>query len=343
MLRRKSSAFTLVELLVVIAIVGTLIALLLPAVQRARESSRRSSCLNHLKQVALATHQFEDRYRHYLSLFEEMPYQQRLSENGERFTTWAVFLLSDMEHQAIYDEYAKGTIPSPKQFVDSYFCPSDSGKVRSGSSCSYVANAGWENTVKSQKPANGPFLNRIYDPKAAVIEGHWKDGRDHTLAFSERSDGAGYDRLGWDGLNSHPNDRKLDPIDHGKVDGEKDRLWWPVFAWQSAPTKVNLINGPPPSAYLPCPPHCEDCNPEKDTERIIGAKCDNDVTLELRSQMTKPSSEHSGGVNVAFGSGRAMFLRETIDYDIFRAMMTLADKNSDSPRKDLVLDDSVYQ
>jgi len=48
-------------------------------------------------------------------------------------------------------------------------------------------------------------------------------------------------------------------------------------------------------------------------------------------------------VNVAFGSGRAMFLRETIDYDTFRAMMTLADKNSDSPRKDLVLDDSVYQ
>jgi prepilin-type N-terminal cleavage/methylation domain-containing protein len=343
MLRRKPSAFTLVELLVVIAIVGTLIALLLPAVQRARESSRRSSCLNHLKQVALATHQFEDRYRHYLSLFEELPYQQRLSENGERFTTWAVFLLPDMEHQAIYDEYAKGIIPSPKQFVDSYLCPSDSGKTRSGSSCSYVANAGWGNTVNSQKPANGPFLNRIYDTKAAVIEGHWKDGRDHTLAFSERTDGAGYDRLGWDGLTGIPNDRKIDPVNHGKVDAELDRTWWPVFVWQSAPVKANLNNGPPPHVVIPCPNHCDDCVTEKGTERYIGSKCDDEWSRQLRSQMAHPSSEHNGGVNVAFGSGRAMFVRDTIDYDIFRAMMTLADKNSDSPRKDLVLDDSVYQ
>jgi prepilin-type N-terminal cleavage/methylation domain-containing protein len=343
MLGRKSSAFTLVELLVVIAIVGVLVALLLPAVQRARESSRRSTCVNNLKQIALATQQLENRIRRYPGLYDELAYQQRLSDISERFTTWAVLILPDMEHQTIYDEYAKGIIPSPKLFVDSYLCPSDSGKSRSGSAASYVANAGWEHTVKFQKPANGPFLNRIYDTKAAVMDGHWKDGRDHTLAFSERTDGFGYDRMGWDGMNSNPNDRKMDPIDHGKVDPEKDREWWPMFAWQTAPTKVNLINGPPPSAYLPCPPYCEDCSPEKDTERHIGAKCDKDITREIRSQMTKPSSEHSGGVNVAFGSGRAMFLRETIDYDVFRAMMTLADAHSDSPRRDIIVDDTVYQ
>jgi prepilin-type N-terminal cleavage/methylation domain-containing protein len=99
----KRPAFTLVELLVVIAIIGVLVALLLPAVQAAREAARRTKCSNNNRQLGLATHNYHD-------TFNVLPLgvlQNNLAlEFGYPRLTWAIHLYPFIEQKAIYDRFA---------------------------------------------------------------------------------------------------------------------------------------------------------------------------------------------------------------------------------------------
>jgi prepilin-type N-terminal cleavage/methylation domain-containing protein/prepilin-type processing-associated H-X9-DG protein len=131
--RRPNSlakAFTLVELLVVIAIIGVLVALLLPAVQAARESSRRVSCQNHLHQVGLAI-------QNYLARHNQFPAGKKYSGPRHLPTSksmgWSAFLLSDLEQgQALGQIDFKVAMSDPKnlpitsKIVPIYLCPSAS-------------------------------------------------------------------------------------------------------------------------------------------------------------------------------------------------------------------------
>jgi prepilin-type N-terminal cleavage/methylation domain-containing protein len=99
--KRRMRGFTLVELLVVIAIIGVLVALLLPAVQQARESSRRTQCANNLKQMGLAIHSFHDAYN-------QVPYSRL-----DTYETWAVLLLPYIEQPALFSQWVM-----TKQYYD---------------------------------------------------------------------------------------------------------------------------------------------------------------------------------------------------------------------------------
>jgi len=119
-------AFTLVELLVVIAIIGVLVALLLPAVQMARESARRTQCSNHLKQLGLAAQNFND-VRGWLP-------PTRVSNDStsttQNWLTWAVIMLPYVEQQNYYTQwdvtkaYELHPAQVTRQSVPVYFCPS---------------------------------------------------------------------------------------------------------------------------------------------------------------------------------------------------------------------------
>lgn len=124
--RPRGRAFTLVELLVVIAIIGVLVALLLPAVQQARESARRTQCSNHAKQLGLAAHNFHD-IRNWL------PPSRVSNDNtdaNQNWVTWAVLMMPYVEQQNFYTQwditmaYELHNAQVTKQAVPVYFCPS---------------------------------------------------------------------------------------------------------------------------------------------------------------------------------------------------------------------------
>jgi len=98
-MNRQKSGFTLVELLVVIAIIGVLVALLLPAVQQAREAARRMQCTNNLKQLALACHNFSDTYGTFPPGIEYDP----AGSQNDAIWGWNAFLLPFIEENSMYE------------------------------------------------------------------------------------------------------------------------------------------------------------------------------------------------------------------------------------------------
>src|SRR6476659_6069087 len=101
---RRPCGFTLVELLVVIAIIGVLVALLLPAVQQARESARRTQCLNHLKQMALAVQNYSDTHT-VLPPGHIIPRDRKGADGHKTIAPWQVLILPYVEQKALFDIY----------------------------------------------------------------------------------------------------------------------------------------------------------------------------------------------------------------------------------------------
>jgi prepilin-type N-terminal cleavage/methylation domain-containing protein len=190
-----SVGFTLIELLVVIAIIAVLIALLLPAVQSAREAARRAQCVNNLKQIGLAMH-------NYHTSFGTFPMGSSLGPYDLMNDTWAwndwsahALLLGYMEQNPLYNSVNFSIPPvawnGPGDAtqaantalltrIASFLCPSD-GKAGKSYINSYCGSMGSSIGYTTQSRSSGLF---------AMVTGHSiqdvTDGTSNTVAFSER-------------------------------------------------------------------------------------------------------------------------------------------------------------
>ncbi len=181
--------FTLVELLVVITIIGLLMALLLPAVQSAREAARRTACANNLRQIGLAMENYHSQYICYpTGGLEWRPAETAAYKNRKNYA-WSVFLLPFLEQEALYQ-----SIDFNKPFDDPanaqaaatilpvYLCPSmgRSSLLRQGRGATDFGGINGTRRVAQNNPPNGVMVYDKYFQAA-----HIRDGLSNTLAVAE--------------------------------------------------------------------------------------------------------------------------------------------------------------
>ena len=192
----QRNAFTLVELLVVIAIIGVLVAMLLPAVQQARESARLTSCKNNLKQFGVAMHNYETARKHLPTGYE---YEYSAGGNTKGFS-WGTLLLPLIEEPAIYDQldftkplYHADNLLARETHLPTFLCPTDTisptGYVEMGpgerfAMACYAANFGPPDLDATQEQRAGVFSRNSRTRLAEIT-----DGLSKTLMLGERQNG----------------------------------------------------------------------------------------------------------------------------------------------------------
>lgn len=297
---RSPSGFTLLEVVVVIGILGLLLALLLPAVQRARESARRVSCQNNLKQFGVALHAFVDAHGTFPSSNMPESAYWRLLPYFER---------KDLQEAARLAEIGQG--PSVKNWhVPSFGCPSDpvvwSVMSKSGSS-SYFFSVG--SRFRLWTPMNGFRKKSNLDIRPSEIS----DGLSQTVAMSERLNHdigrpapevmAKQPRRYFFWTETRYSDRGDEPR---AIDDCRSRRTT-TFPQTYGVWAVNLHNHSGYDHILP--PNHPGCynGPE-------------DFGIEQDLFLIPASSEHPGGVNSLLADGAVRFVSESIDGEVWQAL-----------------------
>jgi prepilin-type N-terminal cleavage/methylation domain-containing protein/prepilin-type processing-associated H-X9-DG protein len=291
-----SAGFTLIELLVVIAVIAVLIGLLLPAVQSAREAARRAQCVNNLKQIGLALHNYEGALRTfppgYVSNFDA-----RGNDTGPGWG-WAAMLLPQFEQTSVFNALNFSlAIESPANLtgrlplVNPFLCPSDNVQPSwpavdrdqaTGASVREICRVASSNFVGMYGTGEpGPDGEGVFFRNSRVGLRDITDGASQTILVGERSH-----RLG-------------------------------EATWVGSVTGAILFptDGDNIGRYVP----------ETSPGMVLGHAGEGHGPGDPRSDVNQFYSLHAGGgVNFLFADGHVAFLKATMNYRTYLALASRA-------------------
>lgn len=335
--RKQRSGFTLVELLVVITIIGMLVALLLPAVQNAREAGRRAQCINNLKNVTLAIQNFESGKQRFPGWREHLGMAYNASGQPTQTqvkASWMFMILPQLDRNDLYRAHSKNpenldqtwlglpTIPGQNNTLQIAICPSDPPETAGGAPLAYAVNAGAPDRVLSDEdmamgyaadsPANGLFHDGdpFFSPSSAAGPNKQplkpKKIVKSGTSYVSSNDGSATTIMLAERVEAR------DWTDTGSVGNGQVN---PFDPFQNVPGE--MLTG---VCWIPMPPGANPPSSDFNINGIRPALATTDKNTNYHD--VRPSSQHPGGVIVSFVDGHVTFLNETIDYMTYAQLMT---------------------
>jgi len=335
------AGFTLIELLVVIAIIAVLIALLLPAVQSAREAARRAQCVNNLKQLALAAHNYEsaqvsfpmgNRYIDNTSFFSQNPCDSSSWFGHSAFGLMLPFMEGSNQYNAINYNQRSNSITNTTTYytrVASFVCPSDLPApvyTQMWSQSSYGMSRGTqENIYENWAAASFPDPNAEQPNKCNAALGNGMFGAENAIKISQVTDGTSNTTL-------------FGEMSRWTDDPAKGFNWWHFSAAFSTTLTGGYFTGDvrPETGAFTYP----DINgpPDKTGQYYNVVFCNCGSKACIPSDWLDPAclgaarklgqfafrSRHPGGANFAFADGSVKFLKQTINTQTYMGLGTRA-------------------